>query len=355
MITITDTYNQGNLVVHKKRVTIKDVAKKAGVSTQTVSRVMNDFPYVADNTRQRVEAVVEELGYQPSTLARSLSQQRSYTLGIVIFGLDYIGPAKTLNGISSMADKLNYMLVMRELADFDTASIDFAIDSLLARQVDGIIWAVPEMDESHKQLNDRIKRITVPIMFIAIQPREGISSVATDNYLGGKMATRHLLETGCKHIAHISGPMGWWEAEERMRGWKDALLDQGIQPKDSHCVEGNWSSASGEQAFIELIESYPEMDGIFVGNDQMALSVLQQAHIRGISIPEELSVIGFDDIDEAQYFYPSLSTIAQDLQLVGGLAVKSVVKMIEAQRKNQAAHSHFEFIEPTLLRRNSSK
>src|SRR3972149_2858964 len=202
------------LSVRRKRVTVKDVAQAAGVSTQTVSRVMNKFSYVSSETRQRVEAVVEQLGYHPSALARSLIQQRSYTLGIATFGLKYIGPSRTLNGIADKADELGYMLLMKELDSFDANRIDDVINSLLARQVDGILWAVPEIGDNHVWIEERKEKIPVPVLFIAMQPRDGIPSVATDNFQGAVMAIQHLLDCGRKKIGHISGPLSWWEADE---------------------------------------------------------------------------------------------------------------------------------------------
>lgn len=339
----------------KKRVTIKDVAQAAGVSTQTVSRVMNKFAYVSDETRQRVEAVVEQLGYHPSTLARSLIQQRSYTLGIVTFGLKYIGPARTLNGITAKADELGYMLLMKELDNFEPKTIDDVIDSLLARQVDGILWAAPEIDDNRDWLDERVDRIPIPILFLSMQPRTNIPSVATDNFQGAVMATQHLLDGGRKKIAHISGPLDWWEAQERKRGWHETLKNAGIEPSRHHWTEGNWSSPSGEKAFIELMESFPEMDAVFVANDQMALSVLREAYRHNISIPEHLAVVGFDNIPESAYFYPSLTTISQDLQLLGELAVKNVVEMIKARQENQTFVAQSSFIQPTLVVRESTR
>jgi LacI family transcriptional regulator len=339
----------------KKRVTIKDVAQAAGVSTQTVSRVINKFSYVSEETRKRVETVVEQLGYYPSTLARSLIQQRSYTLGIVTFGLRYIGPSRTLNGIADKADELGFMLLMKELDNFDTNRIDDVIDSLLARQVDGILWLAPEIGDNHAWLDERMEKIPVPVLFIAMRPRAGISSVATDNFRGAVMATQHLLACGRKKIGHISGPLSWWEADERKRGWRETLNSAGFNTSEQHCAEGNWSSASGEQAFIQLLESFPEMDAIFVANDQMALSVLREASRRGISIPEQLAVIGFDNIPESAYFYPSLTTISQDLQLLGEQAVQNVVEMIQARQGNQSVIAQSRFIQPTLVIRESSK
>ncbi|MBK6646047.1 MAG: LacI family DNA-binding transcriptional regulator [Anaerolineales bacterium] len=344
-----------NLSNPPKRVTIKDVAQAAGVSTQTVSRVINKFSYVSETTRQRVEGVVEELGYRPSTLARSLIQQRSYTLGVVTYGLKYIGPSRTLNGIADQSDQLGYMLVMQELDNFGMNRIEDVIDSLLARQVDGILWAAPEIGDNHAWLEERLQNISVPVLFLAMQPRPGISSVATNNYQGAVMATEHLLANGKRRIGHISGPQSWWEASERKRGWRETLQKAGIDASEERCAEGNWSSSSGEQAFLQLLESFPYLDSVFVANDQMALSVLREAHRQGISIPGQLAVVGFDNIPESEHFYPSLTTISQDLQRLGEEAVQSIVQMIQARQNNQFIAAQSRFIQPTLVIRESSK
>lgn len=338
----------------KKRVTIKDVAQAAGVSTQTVSRVINKVSYVSGETRQRVEAVVDQLGYHPSTLARSLSQQRSYTLGIVTYDLKYIGPSRTLNGIADMADELGYMLLMKELDSFDDSRIFDVIDSLLSRQVDGILWAVPEINDNHNWIDERLEKISVPVLFIAMQPRKGISSVSTNNFLGGKMAVEHLLSIGKRRIGHVSGPNGWWEADERKRGWMEALRSAGIEASDNQCVEGNWSSSSGEQAFTKLLQTYPEMDAVFAANDQMGLSILREAFRRNIKIPDELAVIGFDGIPESAYFYPSLTTISQNLQLLGEQSVRDIVEMIQSRQNNISIAAQSKFIHPALIIREST-
>lgn len=337
-----------------KRVTIKDVAQAAGVSTQTVSRVMNKFAYVSDETRQRVEKVVEQLNYRPSAVARSLIQQRSQMLGVVTFGLQYSGPSRTLNGIADMADQLGYMLLMEELSNFDTHRVRGVIDSLLAHQVDGILWAAPEIGNNHAWIDIEQAKIPVPIIFIARQPREGMASIATDNYQGAIAATQHLLDCGRKKIAHISGPLDWWEARERQRGWRDALSAAGLEIKDSQWVEGNWSAASGEQGFVQLQGSFPEMNALFVGNDQMALGVLREALRRGILIPDQLAVVGFDNIDESAYLYPSLTTVAQDLQLLGQQAVQNIVAVIQARQENRYIGGAPQFVLPNLVVRESS-
>ena len=338
-----------------ERTTIKEVASVAGVSTQTVSRVVNGRPDVSPETRKKVQEVIQKLSYRPSMLARSLSQQRSYTLGVITFGLEYIGPSRTLNGIADKADELGYMLLMKELNNLDSDILHDVIDSLLARQVDGILWVAPEIDKNHAWVDERIDEFPVPILFIAMEPRKGLTSVSTDNYQGAVLATRHLLESGRKNIGHISGPLGWWEAGERKRGWRETLMGAGYDASEDHCTEGNWSSSSGDKAFRQLLDSYPNMDAVFVANDQMALSVLREAHSRGIRIPEQLAVVGFDNIAESAYFFPSLTTISQDLQSLGEQAVQSTVEMIQAKRENRLITPRAKFIKPALIIRESSR
>ena len=343
-----------NTVNRTKRVTAEDVAQAAGVSRQTVSRVINKVSYVSEETRQRVESVVEKLGYRPSILARSLSQQRSFTLGVVTFGLKYIGPSRTLNGIADKADELGYMLLTKKLDHFNVAGIAGVIESLLAHQVDGIIWDVPEVDEN-REWSQGIKDLPVPIVFMSMEPKPGYSVVSMDSFLGAQLATQHLLDQRCRNIGHIAGPQDWWEARLRYQGWRDTLVKAGVQVSDKHWQQGNWSSASGAIAIEKLLECYPEMDGVFVANDQMALSVLSEACQRGIKVPDQLAVVGFDGIAESANFYPPLTTVSQDPQLLGGRAVESLVEMIQARQKNKPTATQFSLIQPTLEIRMSSK
>jgi len=338
----------------RQRVTIKDVAHAAGVSTQTVSRVVNHVPCVREKTRQCVELVIEQLSYRPSTLARSLSLQRSYTLGIAVYDLNYIGSSRILNGIVEWADELGYMLLMKQVEDFKTGDVDTIIDSLLAYQVDGIVWAIPEIGENHLWFDEQLENIPVPILFIDISPRDGVSSIAIDNFQGAVTAMQHLLKGGRTKIGHLSGPKGWWEANERKRGWQESLKAAGLDALEQHCVEGNWSAVSGRHAFSQLLEKFPDMDAVFVANDQMALSVLSEASRLAIHIPDQLAVIGFDGMPESAYFIPSLTTIHQDFQMLGGKAVQSMIEMIDARQKNRPVAQQSALIEPTLIIRESS-
>ncbi len=339
---------------YKKRVTIKDVALAAGVSTQTVSRVINKVSYVSERTRNRVQTVVEEMGYRPSTLARSLIQQRSYTLGIVTYGLKYIGPSRTLNGIADRADQLGYMLLMKEIDNFESERIDEVLDSLLARQVDGILWAVPEIGNNRDWLSDRLASIPVPVLFLTMEPRPGVSSVSTDNYQGAVMATEYLLTCGRRRIGHITGPLDWWEAKERKRGWEETLQKAGMDMSMARYAEGNWSSASGEQAFLQLLQTFPDLDAVFVANDQMALSLLRESQRRGIKVPEHLAIVGFDGIAESAFFYPSLTTVSQNPHLLGEQAIQAIVEMLQAQQENIPIEVQSRLIQPALIVREST-
>ena len=337
-----------------KRATIKQVAKAAGVSTQTVSRVINDRPDVSPETRGRIQQVIEELDYQPSALARSLIQQRSYTLGVVTAGLKFIGPSRTLNGIANKAEELGYALLLEEMLQFDTDNIKPLLQDLLARHVDGIVWAVPEVGDNRRWVGEILNDVPVPVVFLTMQPRPGVSTVAVDNYAGGVLATRHFLEQGYRRIGHISGPLDWWEARQRKQAWQETLQKAGISVTGNACAEGNWSCASAEAAFNRLLRSYPGMDAVFAGNDQMALSVLQMAHRRGLRVPQDLAVIGFDNMAESAYFWPALTTINHNHYELGCRAVQETVEQIEAVHRDEKLESQNIFLTPKLIVRESS-
>ncbi len=343
-------------MVIRRRVTIKQVAERTGVSAQTVSRVVNGRPDVAAETRQRVLEAIEQLGYQPNALARSLIRRRSHTLGVVTAGLTYIGPAYTLNGITDQAEAMGYSLLLKVLPSFETDEVIPILDALLARQVDGVIWAVSEVGNNHAWMDERLPALPVPIIFLTMHPQSEVSVVAVDNYMGGRVATEHLLQQGYRRIAHIAGPLAWWESRQRMAGWRDALIEAGISVCDSHWAEGDWSPKSGEEAIQCLLERYPDMDAVFVANDQMAFGVLSVACRRGLRIPDELAVVGFDGIPETAYLWPPLTTVHQDLYALGRTAVQRVVAMIEASQHadQEIQTADVIWLKPQLIVRESS-
>jgi LacI family transcriptional regulator len=188
-----------------------------------------------------------------------------------------------------------------------------------------------------------------------MQSRDGISMVSVDNYMGGRLAMSHLLEQGYRRIGHISGPLDWWEARQRMAAWKDALSEAGLEYAETRCVEGNWSSASGALAIEKLYDQSPDLDAIFVANDQMALSVLQFFAEKGIRIPQEAGIVGFDNIAESAFFSPALTTVEQNQNNVAKIAVGEVIKIIESgwQGADPVAPKSI-ILPPTLVVRQSS-
>jgi LacI family transcriptional regulator len=337
------------------RTTIADVARVASVSKATVSRVLaGQSKYIRAETRQRVQKAIEELGYHPSDMARSLKSKRSCTLGIVGYGLEFFGPSCTISGIEQEASELGYTLLLHLIRQPETNNVEELLERMQSRYVDGIIWAVPEIGENHAWLGDKTNWPSVPIIFISTAPRPDRFVASVDNYNGGLMATRHLIAQGCQNIGLITGPLDWWEARQRKLGWKDALESVGLPRKEGYVVEGNWSAISGEHGLTQLLARYPEIDGLFACNDRMAVGVLKTARQLGRRVPEDLAIIGYDDVQDAEYFYPALSTMRQDMIELGRLAVRKLGQVIEAEQNGVASPPEAVILQPKLIVRTSS-
>lgn len=317
-----------------QKTTIKDIAQMCNVSTQTVSRVINQRPDVSLETRVRVEKAIAEMGYRPSALARSLVQRHSYTLGVITAGLRYMGVSLTLNGIVEECEHSGYALFVKELPRFDTPNIVPVIEALMAHQVEGLIFAAPELNDNVQTAQSQLPASCPPIIFLKCQPNPNYTTLSVDNYGGARAAVDYLLSIGRRRIGLITGPLEWLEARQRQQGWEAALTHAGLAVSPQHWSQGNWSSASGEAAFAELIQKYPDLNAVFVSNDQMALGVLHYAHTHGLRVPDDIAVIGFDDLAEAAYFTPALSTITHPLRELGRLAVKTVLEQIEGTDHN---------------------
>ena len=314
------------------RVTIVDVANHANVSAGTVSNALTGKRPVAEETRTRILQAIHDLGYQPNLLARGLVNQRSQTVGIVASGLDYYGPSRTLIGIDQEANAVGYALLLDLLHNPMESNVDGLLNLLSARRVDGIIWAVHDIGNNRTWIApERLNRLP-PIVFLTMHPHPGVTIVNTDNYLGAQMATQHLLELGRCSIGLISGPLVWWEARERMRGWRDCLQKAGREASDNLVVSGDWRASSGEAGLIALLEARPEIDAVFVSNDDMALGVLRAAHRLGKRVPEDLAVVGYDNMPTAPYFWPALTSVRPRFLEMGKLAVQTLHGMVEAKR-----------------------
>ncbi len=270
-------------------------------------------------------------------------------------GLKYLGPSRVLNGIAGAAEGLGYSLLLKELPRFHTNDVRPIFQTLHSQHVDGVIWAVPEIGANRDFVNQVSLNTEVPVVYLTMEPRENVNTVSIDNYAGARLAVTHLLEQGYREIGHIAGPLDWWESRQRLAAWQDTLRDAGLRAGAEIFIEGNWSSASGAEAIEQLLLKYPAMDAVFVANDQMALSVMQAACQRGIRIPRDLGVVGFDNIPESAYFWPPLTTIEQDQHALGKIAVEEVIRMIGFQWTGTGAPNLTPVVlSPTLVVRESS-
>lgn len=315
-----------------------------GVSTQTVSRVLNKRPDVSPDTRRMVEAAIEEQGFRPSAVARSLVQRRSQMIGVIAAGLKYFGVAQTVNGVAEACEASGYSVILKELASFDVPDIVPVVEFLLAHRVEGIIFAPPQMGANIRRVQEQLPFARPPVVFLKAEPSPEFSTVGIDNTAAAKRATEHLLALGRTRIAHLAGPLEWREARDRRDGWLAALAEAGLEP--GPMVAGDWWSASGVAAFEEILVADSRVDGLFVASDQMALGALQVANARGMRIPEQLAVVGFDGLPEAAQFTPSLTTIRQPLAEIGRTAVGELLRAIEA---DQGADTVRNLVLPTEL------
>jgi len=318
-----------------KQITISEVAKEAGVSSQTVSRVINNRQEITPETRQHVQEVIKRLGYQPNAIARSLSQRRSHTLGIVTYGLEYYGPSRILVGVEQAANQQGLSILLNLLHQPEREDIGSIVNGLISRQVEGIIWAVPEIGNNRSWFREVLPQLAIPVIFLSTQPGDELNVAEIDNRQGGYMATQHLLERGYRKIGLLAGPLTWWAASERRRGWQEALTAPEVPFSDSQIVEGDWSAESGERGLHELLEKCPDVDAVFAGNDQMALGLMRAAQRLGKRIPEDLAVVGFDDTPESAFYNPPLTTVRQDLRELGRVAVQTFVQIREAEKRGE--------------------
>lgn len=345
-----------------KRVTIREVAAAAGVSTQTVSRVMNNRPDVAPETFQRVQQVIQETGYSPNMLARGLTQGRSHTIGVVAYGLDYFGPSRVVAAIEQQAAEMGYGISLNLILEPATDDVDHLLSSLFARQVDGIIWAIPEVGDNRCWLSDKSAAMPVPLMLVGgMAGRTSLPYIGIDNLAIGRLATEHLVAGGARRVGIVTGPLSWWEAQQRLKGWRETLEGNGLVADDGLVVTGDWTADSGEQAFGRLLEQCPDIDAIFACNDQMALGLLHAAFRLGRRIPDELSIAGVDDIAEASHFCPPLTTVHQPLADVGALAMREIdqaikrARQVRQPRRTPDLQPQITFLQPELIVRESTR
>jgi DNA-binding LacI/PurR family transcriptional regulator len=323
---------------------MSDVGRLAGVSHQTVSRVINGSPHVRPETRERVLKAMLELGYRPNFVARALVTGRSRTLGVVSFDTTLYGPASTLLGIERAAHEEGYFIIVASLKSLDRESIADAVERLRRHGVDGIL-AITPLEEAADAL--RHAPGDAPLLAVEAGPDESVPVVAVDQAAGAAKATGHLLDLGHETVCHIAGPPEFLESRERLEGWRATLEKAGIDPPKP--LAGDWSARAGYDLGRRL-STDRSVTAIFVANDQMALGVLRAMHEHGRRVPQDVSVVGFDDIPEAPFFLPPLTTVRQDFDEVGSRSVRLLLRMIDGGEPLPSPPR----VEPQLMVREST-
>jgi DNA-binding LacI/PurR family transcriptional regulator len=302
---------------------MSDVGRLAGVSHQTVSRVINGSPHVRPETRTRVLAAMEELGYRPNSVARALVTGRSKTLGVVSFDTTLYGPASTLFGIEQAAHEAGYFIIVASLKALNRSSVTDAVERLRRQGVDGILVIAPQDEAGDALLHTHAD---VPLVAVEAGPDEGVPVVAVDQVAGAVSATEHLLSLGHETVWHVSGPPNFIESRQRMEGWRTTLQNAGAAIREP--LVGDWSPHAGYELGRRLSRERAAT-AVFVANDQMALGLLRAMHEAGRDVPGELSVVGFDDIPEAPFFLPPLTTVRQDFNEMGTRSLRMLLRMLE--------------------------
>lgn len=300
-----------------------DVAKAASVSHQTVSRVLNDHPNVHPATRARVLAAIEELGYRPNLAARALAKGRSNQLGLVTINTMLLGPVATLYAVEQAARSAGYSVSVISVRTIDRHSLTESVSRLQQQSVAGVVIIAPVVNS-----NTALAALPPDLSAVVVEadPEAAVSAVAVDSHLGAEMATRHLLELGHETVFHITGPMDYIEAHHRIAGWRRTLEQAGAPVPE--VILGDWSAQSGYNAG-KLLVTLPEATAVFAANDNMALGLLRAASEHGRSVPGDLSIVGFDDIAEAGFFSPPLTSIRQDFAEMGRRSVELLLREIE--------------------------
>ena len=326
--------------------TLHEVAARAGVSHQTVSRVINDSPRVAEQTRGRVLKAVAELDYRPNKAARNLVSKRSTLIGVITFATHFYGPAHILTSIDQAARTFGYRILLASLSDPSPALVDLATRDLIAHGVEGIIVNVPiELDPIHIQPSFR----GVPAVVMDADGKNRVATAALDNEAGSRLATRHLAQLGHSKIACISGLLAWRCGRLRRRAWQRTL--QALRLAPGPVVEGDWSAEGGYSATRKLLEiGRDNFSAIVVSNDQMALGALRALHQAGIQVPEQVSLVGFDNIPEAAFFDPPLTTIDHDFEGVARYSLEYLIQII----RDPATPRKHKSLAPKLVCREST-
>jgi DNA-binding LacI/PurR family transcriptional regulator len=326
-----------------RRPSIRDVARLADVSYQTVSRVINDHPSVRPETRQRILQVMEQLQYRPNLAARALVTSRSQTIGILAAGSSMYGPASSIAAIEAAARARGYWVSTANIDPADPESIPAGLAHLIAQSIEGLVVIAPQVRVFRALAAQSLEIPYVTLQSTDLDPDHTLS---VDQLAGARLATKHLISLGHRQIYHIAGPQDWIEAEARMRGF---LAEMGASDIPTTApILGDWSAEFGYHAGQELLQ-VPDFTAIFSSNDQMALGLIHAIRDAGLDVPRDISVVGFDDIPEAAHFWPPLTTVRQDFAELGRRCVDVLLGPTGGAREPAAAT-----IAPELVVRGST-
>jgi len=300
-----------------------DVAQLAGVSHQTVSRVVNGHPHVREETRERVLEAMEKLGYRRNLTARALATRRTDTIGVVAFDTSLYGPASTLFSIEEAARARDYHVSVVTVPDPDEDAFADAVERLLEQSVTGVVVLAPQRAQVRVMAG---LPADLPAVAVEGGAAPGIPAGVIDPVDGANPATRHLIEPGHRPVVHVAGREDWIEAEARLRGWRQAMTAAGLDLPP--VLAGDWSPRSGYEAGLRLVAEQPEATAVFAANDHTALGMLRALAEAGVDVPGQVSVVGFDDIAEAEFLRPPLTTVRQDFPEVGRRCVDLLLDRI---------------------------
>jgi DNA-binding LacI/PurR family transcriptional regulator len=320
-----------------------DVARLAGVSQQTVSRVVNGATNVSPEIRDRVEHAIDQLRYTRNAAASALASNRTMTIGVVSFELSVIGPSVALYGISEEARRHGYATRLVTLGSLETDQVRSALRTIGRDEVDAIIVLAP-LDDAPAIVGDLGGEIPVVAFTQGSPPDE--MSISIDEVQGARMAVDHLLELGHDTVWHVPGPAGWMASEARARGWREALAEAG-RPAPPMLPTHDWSPSEGYRIGRELAER--DASAVFAANDHFALGVLKAFDEVGKHAPHDVSLVGFDNLKESAFFRPALTTVTLDFEMVGHLAVTTVLDRIRG-----AQPEVIPLIQPELVIRETS-
>ncbi|TDV44784.1 LacI family DNA-binding transcriptional regulator [Actinophytocola oryzae] len=320
-----------------------DVARLAGVSHQTVSRVLNGHPNVREQTRLRVRAAIAQLGYRPNKAARALVTGKSQLIGVIAQNSSLFGPSSLLGAFESAAAEAGFSVSLRRVKVLDRESISAAVEHHRDARVAGIVAIAPTASA-----NEALAEVPagVPLVTVDGDPERESPLVTVDQFRGAYLATRHLLDAGHETVWHVSGPSDWYDSAGRVRGWRRALDDAGVE--EPPLVAADWSAESGYKAG-QMLARMPECTAIFAANDHLALGILRAMYERNRRVPDEVSVVGFDDVPEAAYFIPPLTTVRPDFD---GVARETLNLLLAQVTDGEVGETH-RTIAPMLVERAS--